>query len=128
MPPSEAQRIEELLKAETMNLEYRCKLLGYYSSNRFTDPSGLKKYHEHLLFTIRTFPENKISGTRYTHIDRTIDGDTVYQSAKQAWLEQIRNNSNNPIILTHAAEFFAREEQSMADELYAKLQAIKSAS
>lgn len=128
MPPSEAQRIEEKLKTDSMNIEFRCKLLGYFSSNRFIDPAGLQKYHEHVLFTIRTFPENKISGTRYTHIDRTMDGDTAYQSAKQVWLEHLRNHSNNAIILTHAAEFFAREEQALADELYAKLSALKSAS
>lgn len=128
MPPSEAQRIEEELKTDPFNIEFRCKLLGYYSSNRFTDPTGLQKYHEHLLFTIRTFPENKISGTRYAHIDRTIDGDTPYQSAKQAWLEQVSNNSDNPTILSHAAAFFSREEQPVADELFAKLSALKPAS
>ncbi len=127
-PPAEALKLEEQLTENCLDLEIRCKLLGYYSSNRFTDPKGLQKFHEHLLFTIRTFPENKISCTRYTHIDRTIDGDTAYQNAKQAWLEQVRNNDGNAIILTHAAEFFAREEQSVADELYSKLSAIRPAS
>lgn len=124
MPPTEARRIEEELKTDSMNLEIRCKLLGHYSSNRFIEPAGLQKFHEHLLFTIRTFPDNKISGTRYAHVDRTMDGDTIYQSAKQAWLEQVRSHPNDAIILSHAAEFFAREEQSLADELYAKLSAL----
>ncbi len=127
-PPAQAEKLEEQLLDDISNLEIRCKLLGYYSSNRFTDPVGLQKFHEHVLFTIRTFPENKICGTRYTHIDRTMDGDTAYQSAKHAWLEQVRDNPSNAIILTHAAEFFAREEQPVSNELYAKLSAIKSAS
>jgi hypothetical protein len=124
MGPVQAKECETAIEASPDDLEARCKLLGYYSSNRFTDPIGLEKYHEHVLFTISTFPENKIAGSQYAHFDLSIDGNICYEKAKSLWLSHVQDKPTNPMILANASSFFAKSEKQLASELSEKLKKL----
>jgi len=125
--PTQAEELEAALKDSPDDLEVTCKLLGYYMSNRFMDPKGLQKYREHVLFTIKTFPDNKIAGTLYAQFDREMDGEAAYQAAKQLWLDQVQKNPNNEMILNNAFQFL-RDETEVANDIKQKLAQLKPAS
>lgn len=124
MPPSQAEECEAALKAAPNDLELRCKMLGYFMSNRFIDPAGLQKFHEHVLFTIKTFPDNKIAGSHYAQFDLAIDGRASYEEAKKLWLSQLLAHPDDAAIMTNAANFFAVADKRLSDELKIKLQNI----
>ncbi|MBX3148793.1 hypothetical protein KF728_01460 [Candidatus Obscuribacterales bacterium] len=124
MPPSQAEECEAALKAAPNDLELRCKMLGYFMSNRFIDPAGLQKFHEHVLFTIKTFPDNKIAGSHYAQFDLAIDGRASYDEAKKLWQSQLLAHPDDAAIMTNAANFFAVADKRLSDELKIKLQNI----
>jgi len=122
MPPSQADECEAALKANPEDLELRCKMLGYFMSNRFIDPVGLQKFHEHVLFTIRNFPHNKIAGSHYARYDLTIDDRAFYEQAKCIWQKHLASNPDDTTIIKHAAEFFAAADKDLSAALALKLQ------
>jgi hypothetical protein len=124
MPPSQAEECEAALRANPDDLELRCKMLGYFMSNRFIDPVGLQKFHEHVLFTIKTFPDNKIAGSHYAQFDLAIDERTSYEEAKSLWQSQLAAHPNDAAIMTNAANFFAVADKRLSDELKLKLQKL----
>jgi hypothetical protein len=124
MPPSQAEECEAALEADPGDLELRCKMLGYFMSNRFIDPAGLQKFHEHVLFTIKTFPDNKIAGSHYAQFDLAIDDRASYEEAKKLWQSQLSAHPNNAAIMNNAANFFAVADKRLSDELKIKLQSI----
>lgn len=124
MPPSQAEECEAALRANPDDLELRCKMLGYFMSNRLIDPIGLRKFHEHVLFTIRTFPDNKIAGSHYAQFDLAIDDRASYDEAKSLWLSQIAEHAHNEAVMANAANFFAVADKKLSDELKLKLQKL----
>lgn len=124
MPPTQAAECEKAIQADPENFELRCKLLGYYSSNRYIDPVGVQKYHEHVVFAIKRFPESRITGSHYAHFDLAIDDRKFYDEAKKVWLSQVDSHPKNPAIIHNASKFFANSESQLAKELKERLESL----
>ncbi|MBX9668949.1 MAG: hypothetical protein K2X93_15090 [Candidatus Obscuribacterales bacterium] len=117
MSPDKAIELEAVLAADPTDYEARCKLLGYYSANRFTDPKGLTRFHQHVLWVIANIPQEKIASTRYAHFDPSIDGYAIYESGKAIWLDNVSKNPLSHALVTAAALYIAAVDKNAAAEL-----------
>lgn len=118
MSPEKAMELEASLDLDENDYEARCKLLGYYSANRFTDPKGLSRFHHHVLWVIANIPQQKIAKTRYAHFDPTIDGYVIYEKGKKIWLAHVDEHPENQTLLLGAAHYIDCVESATAKHLF----------
>lgn len=119
----ECEKLEEEFEKDQQNLSLRIKLLGYYSSKRFTSDPARKAYQQHVLWIIENKPEIHIAGTPYAELHPVLDKE-VYLDAKTLWLEQIEKHADDTRVIGNAANFFFIHERSLAEELLKKAQTL----
>ncbi len=126
MSPDKAIELEAVLAADPTDYEARCKLLGYYSANRFTDPKGLTRFHQHVLWVITNIPQEKIARTRYAHFDPSIDGYAIYENGRKIWLDYVSNQPDCPALLTGAAHYVAAVDKDAAADLFKQAEQLQA--
>ncbi len=114
----EAQQLEEEVKDNPENLPARIQLLGYYSRRRFDSDDACKARQEHILWIIQHHPDSEIAGLPYTDLNPVLDGKSYYK-AKELWLKQVKNHSENAKVLGNAANFFLHYDEELS-EMYLK--------
>lgn len=120
---AEAQLLETRLQKRSSNMKARCKLIGYYSRKQYTDDECREKFEQHALWIIENHPKHEIHDHPLARLDRVSNHD-AYEKAKRIWIEHLELETNNSIILEHAASFFILEDKKLAQSLYKNLQSL----
>jgi tetratricopeptide (TPR) repeat protein len=120
----DAEKLEEQLKNEPNDLVTRTKLLGFYYSQRITSGKAKESHSQHVFWIIKNKPDSNIAGSPYTAINQILD-DQAYLQAKKLWLQQIDKDSNNPMVIGNAANFFLLNDSNLAESLFKKAQSLE---
>ena len=109
----EVESIEKQLEQNPHDTQLRTKLLGYYSSNRFSNPSARKACQKHILWLIVNSPETEVlgipDGTLNVHLDRD-----AYIKGKEGWLDHIKQKPDDLKVLAHSANFFRMYDRELS--------------
>ncbi|MDD5350969.1 MAG: M56 family metallopeptidase, partial [Chthoniobacteraceae bacterium] len=85
--------LEKQIATEPSNLEARVKILGYYSSKRYSADRSVRESartesQSHILWIIRNLPGSAVAGSPETKIIKQADP-ARYDEARNAWNEEI---------------------------------------
>ena len=117
---TEAEAWEASLASRPDQPELRLKLVTFYNIRRFADVSLRVKRSAHIVWLIRNHPESPFIG-HYANADvlSAIDGTTAFEECRAAWTAQVKAHPDDPVILDHAAAFYAHGDQDEAERLLA---------
>jgi len=104
---TEAEQLEREITANPEELAARIKLLGYYFGKRSKNPDYRKKYKTHVLWFIQNYPEAEIYSYP-AYFTAGHDDDEALEAAKKLWLDHVKAQPKNTIIIDHAATFLRK--------------------
>ena len=116
--------LESKSKKDPEDLSLRNQLLGYYSHAQFVSKEARQARQKHILWLIEHHPSAAIFTGGFGIMNRTLDG-SVYEEAKTLWLNQVKQNPKNAIILGHAANFFVLDDRTEAEDLFKQAEKLE---
>ncbi|MDZ4837172.1 MAG: hypothetical protein SGJ27_25585 [Candidatus Melainabacteria bacterium] len=116
LTPSAVQALEEQLKLDADAHGVRAKLIGYYFNSRFDIREHSSNLRDHVLWFIKTLPEDSFTGCPYGHLISSVDGQAAYDEGKKLWLDQVEKQPRNLLILENAASYLFLEDRDFAEK------------
>jgi outer membrane biosynthesis protein TonB len=102
---SEAQAVEESLRANPEDLAARGKLIAYYFVEQAREP-----WSQHVFWLIEHHPESPLAGFNFASGALPADplnGEADHAHAKDLWLEQTRRHPDDALVWANALRFCA---------------------
>jgi len=124
LEPAEAARLESRLESDPGDLAARTQLLGFYMQRSFTDAASRKRRTAHCLWMVRHYPEARIAGTPFCHVERFLDR-AGYRKASALWQKQVKLKPKDTAVLANAAHFYTTDEKRRAAALLKRLQRLE---
>lgn len=110
---SQAATLEKNLEQTPDDVEKRTILLGYYLTNHRQDQDLRKNRIAHVLWLIKNAPEAEVLLTPYGGLD-PISDKQAYGQAKKLWIDKLKANPENLVVLEHTAQFFLLFDPELA--------------
>ncbi len=121
---AEVAALEQAVAKHPDDLSARTRLLGYYFTRQFSSRRVAEARRKHILWIIANRPEARIAGEPYCELDANIDR-SGYAHAKNLWLNQTKSHAQDTRILGHAAWFFLRSDEALAESLLKQAQQLE---
>lgn len=121
LAPTEAAALERQLAENPQDLGARARLLGYHAARPRADQG---RHTGHLLWFVRNLPESEVLDSPPATIIPVFNPDG-YIEVKRAWQQLVRAESENVVILRHAAGFLMNSDQAAATALLHQAEALE---
>lgn len=109
---TESAALEQNLRSDPENFEYRVQLLGCY----FVTVDSIDDRVRHLLWAISRLSDNPFMGREFCIVFRLQD-ENLYQLVKAAWLKNVAKPSASPQTFFNAVNALADSEISIAEQI-----------
>jgi hypothetical protein len=116
LPKNEVEALEVQLQANSLNIDARFQLLGYYSDKQYRNPLAAKKLASITFWLIDNMPDCGVI-EHWGAIDKIID-EEIYDEFKRRWLCQVKNHRDNAEIISAAAGCLSLHDPVLAEKLY----------
>lgn|GEM_PF-1441686 len=113
------------LEKRLSKLSSRIELLGYYWTRRNRGLRFRRKLEEHILWFVRNKPGHELFDSEILRLDPQTDGDLVFDSACEIWLEHLSRHPGDTRLLRHAAAFFSFSDPERALDLLQEGKALE---
>ncbi|MCA9805049.1 MAG: hypothetical protein KC777_23935 [Cyanobacteria bacterium HKST-UBA02] len=113
------------LEKRRLSLSSRILLLGYYWTRRNRGLRFRRKLEEHVLWFVRNKPGHELFDSEILRLAPQSDGDLVFDSAREIWLEHLNKKPGDTRLLRHAAAFFASSDPERALNLLQEGKALE---
>ena len=120
----QAAKLEEESQRNPDDIAIRTKLLGYYFSKQYKDPSAKAARQSQILWLIENAPESEVLGVPEGLLNKILTPD-AYSKGKEAWLKQLQEQPKNLMILKNSANFFLQQDRELAKQSIEKAKAIE---
>ncbi|MCY3778311.1 MAG: RNA polymerase subunit sigma-24 [Candidatus Aminicenantes bacterium] len=116
--------LEEKLAIDPNDVTSRTMLLGYYDGIRsIHDDSAKVAIRRHVLWLIRNSPESEVLVHPEAGIDHIRDPEG-YSQARKAWMDQVKSQPQNAMVLANAEQFFAHGNRRTSIEFLKHAQSL----
>ncbi len=116
--------LEEKLTFDPNDVTTRTLLLGYYDGMRsIHDDSAKVAIRRHVLWLIRNSPESEVLAHPEASVDHIRDPEGFAQ-AKKAWMDQVRNQPKNAMVMGNAEQFFMHGDRRASIEFLKHAQSL----
>jgi hypothetical protein len=119
---ADAKTLEGRLSLNENDLVTRAKLVGYYGARQFRTPGAAAARAKHVLWLISNSPECGLLEREGIGIGP--ETATAYRKGKVTWLEHLKKNPENLLMLSHSASYFLIHDRDLAISSLIKARAL----
>lgn len=123
MTAAEASNLQVVVTENPGDLSDCAKLLDYYFVRQFSSQKAKRARRKLILSIIKNHPAAPIAGSVHCELYPKLDA-TGYESAKTLWLNQVKANPSNTLVLGNAANFLFVFDKATAERLLKQAQKI----
>lgn len=111
----EATALEQRVEQNPSDIGARTQLLGYYSVKKYLNPTAREANQKHVLWLIENAPESEILGNPYGQLNAILNP-VAYRQGKKAWIEQLKKEPKNLMLLQNSANYFLQHDRELAKD------------